>query len=326
MKRITEGHEFLGPVSFKQLPKEYVSTLVGTEPSVENARVFVCSYTVISITRFVGGSEGQSINILGDGTTTIVHDPALINTTTTADRLLVADVIYRFTCINGVWYEDYDEAGAGITLHAVDHQNGGVDEINVAGLSGVLADPQPPIIGGGAAQAVAGNDARLTDSRDPLPHVTDHQNGGTDELVVTGLSGVLADAQIADTLKESSGPTNLVIGAIANSEYLVRSGATIIGGTPTAVVDIKTVEVDFGLTPLSEKVVSIADAAVTGGQIIMTQSYDAATGREADENEFATLHCIAGQAVAGVGFSAFIRCVNGLRELQGIFKFNYMLG
>lgn len=51
--------------------------------------------------------------------------------------------------------------------HKATHQNGGTDEINVAGLSGVLADPQPPIIGAGAAQAVAGNDPRLTDARPP---------------------------------------------------------------------------------------------------------------------------------------------------------------
>jgi hypothetical protein len=36
-----------------------------------------------------------------------------------------------------------DDAG-GIPAHAVSHQAGGIDEINVAGLSGVLADPQTP--------------------------------------------------------------------------------------------------------------------------------------------------------------------------------------
>ena len=53
------------------------------------------------------------------------------------------------------------------TAHAASHQNGGSDEIDVTGLSGVLADAQPPIIGSGATQAVAGNDSRLTDARIP---------------------------------------------------------------------------------------------------------------------------------------------------------------
>lgn len=54
--------------------------------------------------------------------------------------------------------------------HKVSHQDGGADEISVGGLSGVLADPQPPIIGGGGAQAVAGNDVRLTNARTPTAH------------------------------------------------------------------------------------------------------------------------------------------------------------
>lgn len=81
------------------------------------------------------------------------------------------------------------------TAHKVSHQSGGTDEINVGGLAGVLANPQPPIIGGGAAQAVAGNDARLTDARTPTAHKVSHQDGGTDEISVLGLSGLLADPQ-----------------------------------------------------------------------------------------------------------------------------------
>lgn len=79
--------------------------------------------------------------------------------------------------------------------HHARHENGGADELLVTGLSGVLADPQPPIIGATAVTAVAGNDPRLVDARTPLAHKISHQDGGTDEIVVTGLSGVLADPQ-----------------------------------------------------------------------------------------------------------------------------------
>jgi hypothetical protein len=81
------------------------------------------------------------------------------------------------------------------TAHKTSHQDGGTDEINVGGLSGVLADPQPPIIGATGTTAVAGNDSRLTNSRTPTAHATSHQDGGSDEISVTGLSGVLADPQ-----------------------------------------------------------------------------------------------------------------------------------
>jgi len=56
--------------------------------------------------------------------------------------------------------------------HASSHENGGSDEISVAGLSGELADDQPP-----------------------KDHASDHQNGGSDEISVAGLSGLLADPQ-----------------------------------------------------------------------------------------------------------------------------------
>ena len=74
------------------------------------------------------------------------------------------------------------------TAHASTHQNAGTDEISVAALSGQLADPQPPIIGAGATQAVAGNDARLTDARTPLAHATSHKSGGSDAIKLDELA------------------------------------------------------------------------------------------------------------------------------------------
>ena len=56
--------------------------------------------------------------------------------------------------------------------HSGTHENNGVDEIDVTGLSGLLADEQ-----------------------NPLNHVGDHEDGGGDEILVDGLSGLLADLQ-----------------------------------------------------------------------------------------------------------------------------------
>ena len=39
------------------------------------------------------------------------------------------------------------------------------------------------------------HDPRLSDAREPLPHAETHQDGGSDEIDVTNLSGVLANAQ-----------------------------------------------------------------------------------------------------------------------------------
>lgn len=65
------------------------------------------------------------------------------------------------------------------------------------------------------------------------PHAATHQNGGSDEIDVTGLSGVLADDQKANKIRTTTGPTLLSVGAVADGEFLKRSGSTVIGGTPS---------------------------------------------------------------------------------------------
>jgi len=56
--------------------------------------------------------------------------------------------------------------------HAVTHEFTGIDEIDVTDLSGLLADPQTPIL-----------------------HHLEHEDGGGDEINVAGLTGELADDQ-----------------------------------------------------------------------------------------------------------------------------------
>jgi hypothetical protein len=94
--------------------------------------------------------------------------------------------------------------------HASTHQDGGGDEISVAGLSGVLADPQTPAAhktshqdGGTDEISVAGLSGVLADPQTPAAHKTSHQDGGTDEISVAGLSGVLADPQTPAAHKTS---------------------------------------------------------------------------------------------------------------------------
>ena len=86
--------------------------------------------------------------------------------------------------------------------HAPTHENGGADELDLTGLSGLLADPQAALShasshenGGGDEISVAGLSGLLADAQTPIAHASSHENGGLDELDVAGLSGVLADAQ-----------------------------------------------------------------------------------------------------------------------------------
>lgn len=69
-----------------------------------------------------------------------------------------------------------------------------------------------------AGVAVQGNDSRLSNSRTPTAHASSHQDGGSDEISVTGLSGLLADAQKVEvsylgTLQATRKRINLIPGA-----------------------------------------------------------------------------------------------------------------
>ncbi len=82
-----------------------------------------------------------------------------------------------------------------VDAHASAHENGGGDEISVAGLSGVLADDQNPVNhaadhanGGGDELNVGGLSGQLADDQPPLDHASDHSDGGSDEITVENLA------------------------------------------------------------------------------------------------------------------------------------------
>ena len=99
-----------------------------------------------------------------------------------------------------------------VRAHNTDHQNGGVDEISVAGLSGLLADGQTP-----------------------LAHAASHQNGGADEISVADLSGLLADGQtpLAHIASHAYGGTDPVPAPTDGQVVLSASDIKAISGTWT---------------------------------------------------------------------------------------------
>lgn len=96
---------FNGPVTFNQTPKVLRNKLFGGFPTVTNQSLFLSHDAASIITDFQGGAEGQVLTILGNGNTTITHGTNIF-TNTGADKVLAADLVYRFTFINGKWYED----------------------------------------------------------------------------------------------------------------------------------------------------------------------------------------------------------------------------
>jgi len=112
--------------------------------------------------------DGTELNFSG-GAATVVTDPAgaLDGDGSGGDPLAVR-VDGVTVIINGS--NELEATGTG-GAHASTHENAGGDEIDVTGLSGELADPQPP-----------------------KDHAADHADGGGDEIDVTDLGGYPADA------------------------------------------------------------------------------------------------------------------------------------
>ena len=148
---------------------------------------------------------------------------------------LLSKVISAFTDLSDVPASYTDQAGLFLKVkatedglefgegpaapaHHTSHENGGGDEISVAGLSGVLADDQ-----------------------NPTAHKADHENGGGDEISVAGLSGVLADDQSANNLNVAAAPsadavsgikitlTAAVNVALGDVGYINSSGKVALG-------------------------------------------------------------------------------------------------
>lgn len=78
-----------------------------TIPDVSNASlVYLGHYTTATtVTDFSNGCVGQVLTVIGNTNVTIA-DGGTVKTSTGANKVLAANVVYRFTSYNGVWYED----------------------------------------------------------------------------------------------------------------------------------------------------------------------------------------------------------------------------
>lgn len=98
--------------------------------------------------------------------------------------------------------------------HASDHEDGGSDEIDLAALSGLLADDQHVL------------DAEVLAVAAALAHKGTHVSAGSDPFLTTDLlAAVVRRLQV-------TGPITLLLGAVADGEYLKRDGTAVVGDTP----------------------------------------------------------------------------------------------
>lgn len=113
----------------------------------------------------------------------------------------------------GQFYFDVKPVGMGPApaAHHATHEDGGSDEIDVTGLSGLLADEQ-----------------------DPLDHHADHENGGSDEINLDGLTGL--DHHDLDGLADDDHTQYRLRHELAGSSDFLQSAGSLISYPPWTIL------------------------------------------------------------------------------------------
>jgi len=130
-------------------------------------------------------------------------------------------------------------------------------------------------------------------------------------------------AALVALIRETGGPTNLTLGAVADGQFFKRDGVTIVGASPGA-ASLSQVEVSLGSVPLRSGKFTITDATITAAsKVIVTQAGGPYTGKgtRGDEAEMDQVTCAATPATgsATVYWQARYRVARN-------FKFNYTVG
>ena len=161
----------------------------------------VCPVAFIQLGSQADATVRALIIEAGSGVTLTTTTSAGVATTTIAASGGGGGGTPATTVVSATSYGQSPVVGTGTDYARVDHSHGS------------------PALGTSASTACAGNDARLTDSRAPTGAASGDLGGSYPSPTVTQARG----------LRETSGPTTLTLGAVADGQVLRRSGSTVVG-------------------------------------------------------------------------------------------------
>ena len=161
----------------------------------------VCPVAFIQIGSQADATARALIIEAGSGVTLTTSTTAGVATTTIAASGGGGGGTPATTVVSATSYGQSPVVGTGTDYARVDHSHGS------------------PALGTTGTTACAGNDARLTDSRAPTGAASGDLGGSYPSPTVTQARG----------LRETSGPTTLTLGAVADGQVLRRSGSTVVG-------------------------------------------------------------------------------------------------
>lgn len=174
------------------------------------------------------GSRGKLTGMPNtlDGVSLLAKNRILVKDEATgvgADANGVWSVKTLGTGSNGVWIRTQDffkeeKVNASAFLFV---QEGTVNEDT----GWVLTNDDPFVIGGASGSALTF--VQFAAGAGVVAHKDTHKSGGTDAFTATDLLEA-----IVKRLQESGGPTNLLLGAIPDGQFLKRSGTSIVGAVP----------------------------------------------------------------------------------------------
>jgi hypothetical protein len=129
-------------------------------------------------------------------------------------------------------------------------------------------------------------------------------------------------------IRETAGPTLLTMGAVADGQYLLRSGTTVIGGTPGAGpggLTLTTVEVNLGTYARRSGRFNITSSGLTSGRPVMIVKANGpytGKGTRSDEAEMDGI-TVSGKTTSTTNIECFWQSST---KVRGNHKFDYAVG
>lgn len=178
-----------------------------------------------------------------------------------------------------------------------------------------------PIIGGAGNQAVAGNDARLTDARTPLAHATSHKSGGSDAVKLDELAAPTDNT----TLNASTSAHGLMPKGTGSTSTFFRSDMTQASPTAEAAVIFTAFTKDLGVARRSGSFDITGLTGLTTGkpvQLFQTAAAIASKGNAADELEMDAIR-LTGIVLNATTIRAYWEAPS---VVVGTYAFAYLIG
>jgi len=133
---------------------------------------------------------------------------------------------------------------------------------------------------------VTDSDSRNTNARTPTAHKDSHKSGGGDAFT----SSDLLEA-VVKRLRESGGPTDLTLGAVADGEVLKRSGSSIIGAASGKLKQTVFSEISSDTTTTSATFVDLltANITTTGGGLLIHATVSSTSSGNSEDHHYQVL-------------------------------------